>query len=315
MLILIEALLVAMGLVMLYFGAEWLIRGSVTIANKFRISQLVIGLTIVAFGTSTPELAVSMSSAVQGLSDVALGNVVGSNIANIGLILGISAIMAPIVVSKGIIRKEIPILIGVSVLLLLLSIDKVISILDGIILVIGLVGFTIFSYKTSKKEILVESDSEMVTIKKNVVPKAVILIGIGLGLLTIGSFVTVDNAIKIAQHLNISERVIGLTLVAVGTSLPELITSIVAAKKGHADLSIGNILGSNVFNILAIVGLTSTVSMITVNDMMWSDYYVMLGFAFILIPIMRSGFVVKRIEGFLLLVGYLAYTGILIILR
>lgn len=307
--ILINLLLVSIGLAMLYFGAEWLVRGSVTIANKLRISQLVIGLTIVAFGTSTPELSVSVSSAVQGISDVAIGNVVGSNIANIGLILGLAAIIRPLLIAKSTIKKEVLIMIGVAIILLLISIDGKISIQEGIGLAIGIVIFTIFSYKSSKKE---SSDIENPSIglnlaKKNLVPKSIILIGVGLGLLTLGSFITVENAVIIAQSFGISERIIGLTLIAIGTSLPELVTSIVAALRGHSDLSVGNIVGSNVFNILAILGIAATITGISVNENMFFDYYVMIGFSIILIPIMRSGFKISRIEGYGLVAAYFAY--------
>ena len=312
--LLISGLLVAVGLAMLYFGAEWLVRGSVSIAQKFKISQLVIGLTIVAFGTSTPELSVSVSSAINGVSDVALGNVVGSNIANIGLILGISAIIAPIAVARQTIRKEVPIMIGVSVLLLVVSLDAQISMIEGILLAIGVVAFTVFSYKSAKKEErIVEATNEVVSVQVTTYRSA-ILIGIGLVLLTIGSFVTVDNAVLIAQNIGISERVIGLTLVAVGTSLPELITSVVAARKGHADLSIGNIVGSNIFNILAIIGISASIAGITVSDSMWSDYYIMIIFALVLLPIMRTGFKISKLEGFTLLAGYLIYTAVLLLM-
>lgn len=311
----INIALVSVGLLMLYFGAEWLIRGSVTIANKMRISQLVIGLTIVAFGTSTPELSVSVSSAVQGISDIALGNVVGSNIANIGLILGISAIIRPIAVSKLVIRKEVPIMIGVTVLLVAISFDGTISVEEGIILAIGIVVFTVFSYKTSKKETgdIVNISAGLDLAKKHVVSKSIVLIGVGLALLTFGSFLTVENAVSIAKSIGISERVIGLTLVAVGTSLPELVTSIVAARRGHADLSIGNIVGSNIFNVLAIVGISATIAGISVVDSMFFDYYIMIAFSLVLIPIMRSGFVISKKEGYALLAGYLAYLTILLL--
>lgn len=317
---LLQLLLVAVGLVMLFFGAEWLVKGSVAIANKLRISQLVIGLTIVAFGTSAPELAVSVSSAMQGIPDVALGNVVGSNIVNIGLILGIAAIISPIVVKRNVIRKEIPILIGLSFLLILISVDGVISFVDGLMLVSGIVVFSVFSYRTSKKESadvtsVIESEEFHIVAKKNLMPKTVFLIGVGLTLLTFGSFLTVENAVKIAQQIGMSDRIIGLTLIAVGTSLPELITSVVAARKGHADLSVGNILGSNIFNILAIVGTSSIISEIAVNNLMWFDYFVMIGFALVLLPIVRTGFVISRIEGILLLVGYVGYTIFVLVWR
>jgi cation:H+ antiporter len=305
-------ILVAVGLAMLFFGAEWLVKGSVNIANKLRMSQLVIGLTIVAFGTSTPELAVSLSSAIKGISDVALGNVVGSNIVNIGLILGLSAFITPIAVARQTIRKEIPILVGVSLLLLAVSIDGSISFYDGILFVGGIVIFTIFSYKSARVEVASTTDLQSVNVKTY---KALILIGIGLALLTIGAFLTVDNAVIIAKQIGLSERIIGLTLVAIGTSLPELITSIVAAKKGHADISIGNILGSNIFNILAILGISSSFVAISVNESMWTDYIFMVLFAVVLLPIMKTGLKISRIEGILLVVGYVGYTIFLVFSR
>jgi cation:H+ antiporter len=306
-------ILVGVGLAMLFFGAEWLVKGSVTIANKLRMSQLVIGLTIVAFGTSTPELAVSISSATKGISDVALGNVVGSNIANIGLILGLSAFIAPIAVSRKTLRKEVPLMIGISFLLLAVSIDGSISFYDGILFVGGILIFTIFSYKTTRKEVV----ETVISNEKNdsSFSKSIILIIIGLILLTVGAFFTVDNAVIIAKEIGLSERIIGLTLVAVGTSLPELITSIVAAKRGHTDISVGNILGSNIFNILAILGISSSITTISVNDSMWTDYVFMILFAVILLPIIKTGLKIGKIEGILLVAGYVGYTAFLIFSR
>lgn len=311
--ILINSLLVAVGLIMLYFGAEWLVRGSVTIANKFRISQLVIGLTIVAFGTSTPELAVSLTSSLQGASDVALGNVVGSNIVNIGLILGIAAIIRPIIVTRSTIKKEVPIMVGVALVLILISLDGNISVFEGIALSVGIIIFVVFSYKSSKKESSgIENPSiGLDLVKKNVISKTVLMVGSGLALLTIGSFFTVENAVIIAQSFGVSERIIGLTLIAVGTSLPELVTSIVAALRGHSDLSVGNIVGSNIFNILAIIGISAAITGISVSDNMFFDFYVMIGFSIILIPIMRSGFKISKIEGYGLVAAYFAYLAYL----
>jgi cation:H+ antiporter len=307
--LIINIVLVSVGLAMLYFGAEWLVRGSVTIANKFRISQLVIGLTIVAFGTSTPELSVSVTSAIHGISDVSLGNVVGSNIANIGLILGIAAIIKPLLVAKSAIKKQVPIMIGVAIILILISIDGIISVEEGIILAIGIVIFTFYSLKSSKKESsdVEKTSGDLNLSKKNLVSKSIILIAIGLGLLTLGSFITVENAVSIAKSYGVSERIIGLTLIAIGTSLPELVTSIVAALRGHADLSVGNIVGSNIFNILAIIGISAAITGISVNENMFFDYYVMIAFSVILIPIMRSGFIISRKEGYGLVVAYFAY--------
>ncbi len=313
--LLINVVLVSAGLAMLYFGAEWLVRGSINIANKFKISQLVIGLTIVAFGTSTPELSVSISSALEGLPDVALGNVVGSNIANIGLILGLSAIITPILVTKSTVRKEIPIMIGVALILIVISIDGNISTIDGILLVIGIVAFTIFSYKSSKKDsndkslTTNESHTNNIQVQQSkIIPKSIFLVGIGLVLLSFGSFMTVENAVVLAHSFGISERIIGLTLVAVGTSLPELITSVIAARKGHGDLSIGNIIGSNIFNVLAILGISAAIAGISVSDAMWFDYSIMIVFSAALLIVMKTGFRINRIEGLVLISGYIAYT-------
>lgn len=305
-------LIVGAGLAMLYFGAEWLVKGAIAISSKLGVSQLVIGLTVVAFGTSTPELAVSVSSAMQGLSDVALGNVVGSNIVNIGVILGISAVISPIIVSKSAIRKEVPIMIGVAFLLLGIIIDGKIDYIDGIILVAGIIAFTWYSYRSSKKDSDIEEIPTPQILQKNVFSKSLAFIGIGLATLTVGSFLTVDNAVIIASSFGISDLFIGLTLVAIGTSLPELITSIVAAKKGHADLSVGNIVGSNIFNIMAILGISSLISGMVVSDQIFMDMAVMIVFSLVLIPIMRSGFVISRKEGMVLLGGYAAYVAYLL---
>ncbi len=305
--IIFNILLVGAGLTMLYFGAEWLVKGSIAISNKLGVSQLVIGLTVVAFGTSTPELAVSISSAMQGLSDVAIGNVVGSNIVNIGVILGISAIISPIIVSKSAIRKEVPIMIGVSFLLLAVIIDGKIDFVDGLLLAIGIIIFTGYSYRSSKKDTDIEEIPVSQVLQKNVFTKSIAFMIAGLLLLTGGSFLTVDNAVIIGANFGISELFMGLTIVAIGTSLPELITSIVAARKGHADLAIGNIVGSNIFNILAILGISSLISGITVSEQVLIDVGIMLAFSLVLIPIMRSGFVISRKEGIVLIAGYVGY--------
>ena len=300
-------LLVGAGLTMLYFGAEWLVKGSIAISNKLGVSQLVIGLTVVAFGTSAPELAVSVSSAMQGLSDVALGNVVGSNIVNMGAILGISAIVSPIIVSKSAVRKEVLIMIGVSFLLLAIILDGKIDSIDGILLVVGIIVFVWYSYKSSKKDTDIEEIPVSQILQKNVFSKSVVFMIAGLLLLTGGSFLTVDNAVIIGTSFGVSELFMGLTVVAIGTSLPELITSVVAARKGHADLSVGNIVGSNIFNIMAILGISSLISGITVSEQVLVDVGIMLAFSIVLIPIMRSGFVISRTEGILLIAGYVGY--------
>ncbi len=310
--IIFNFLLVGGGLTMLYFGAEWLVKGSIAISNKLGVSQLLIGLTVVAFGTSTPELAVSVTSSMQGLSDMALGNVVGSNIVNIGAILGISAIISPIIVSKSAIRKEVPIMIGVSFLLLAIILDGKIDFMDGVLFVIGIIIFTWYSYRSSKKDTDIEKIPVSQVLQKNIFSKSIVLIIVGLVLLTGGSFLTVDNAVIIGTSFGISELFMGLTVVAIGTSLPELMTSIAAARKGYADLAVGNIIGSNIFNILAILGISSLISGIAVSEQILIDVGIMLAFSLVLIPIMRSGFVISRKEGIFLIAGYVGYVAFLL---
>jgi cation:H+ antiporter len=327
--LLVNVLLIAAGLGMLYFGSEWLVRGSVSLAKKMRVSQLVIGLTIVAFGTSSPELVVSIGAAFQEQPDVALGNVVGSNIANIGLILGLSAAIFPIVVHVNTIRREIPIMIGVSLVLVLLSLyDGVITRFEGAALVAGLVVFIYFSYRFSKKESTgatqaIPAEKIFGTVQATVPPvlkesqekpgKAVLLVVAGMALLYFGASFTVDNAVVIATAVGMSERVVGLTIVAIGTSLPELITSVIAAKKKQADISIGNIVGSNIFNVLAIVGISSTIAGIRVNPEIFTDYAVMIAFSLVLVPLLRSGCLLSRKEGIGLVAAYFAYLAVLLI--
>jgi cation:H+ antiporter len=325
--LLVNVLLILAGLAMLYFGSEWLVRGSVSLAKKMRVSQLVIGLTIVAFGTSSPELVVSIGAAFHGQPDIAHGNVVGSNIVNIGLILGLSAVIFPLAVHVNMIRREIPVMIGIAFVLVLVSLyDGVITQLEGALLVAGILAFTFFSYRVSRKEsaaavqsIPVEKVSEAVQAAMPLVPeekdekpgKAVLLAGAGVVLLYFGASFTVDNAV-VATAAGISERVVGLTIVAIGTSLPELITSVIAAKKKQADLIIGNVVGSNVFNVLAIIGVSSAIAGISVNPAIFTDYAVMIGFSLVLLPLLRTGFVVSRKEGLVPVAAYCVYLEILL---
>lgn len=319
--IIINVLLVAVGLAMLFAGSEFLIRGSVKIAKRMHISQLVIGLTVVAFGTSTPELVVSINSALEGQADISLGNIIGSNIVNIGLILGLSAAIFPIAVHIKTIRREIPIMLAVSLIIIPISLDGTISQIDGAFLVISLIAFIYFSYRQSKKENtqipLIIDDNRENSISNNLaftpLIKNIVFVIIGIILLYFGSSFTVDNAVSIANSLGISERIIGLTIIAIGTSLPELITSVGAARKKHADLSIGNIIGSNIFNVLSILGISSLIIGIKVNFTIFIDYIVMIGFSAALIPVMKSGFIISKKEGYILVTAYLLYLGFLIV--
>ncbi len=302
----VNAVLTIVGLVILCVGGSWLVSGGVAIAKKLRISQMIIGLTIVAYGTSTPELAASMVAAVGSHTDLILGNIVGSNISNIGMVIGISAIISPLVVSKATTRKEVPIMIGVMLLLVAMSVDGEISQLDGVVLVAGLIAFTAYTLSRAKKER--ESITEDSSITKTPVPRAIALIVMGAALLYFGGFLTVENAVSIAENLGISETVIGITIIAIGTSLPELVTSVIAIRKGHTDIGIGTIVGSNIYNILMIMGVASVITGIAVVPGIFTDYLIMIGFAVVLIAFLRSG-IIPRPAGIGLAIAYTVYLG------
>ena len=307
----INAVLTIVGLVILCVGGSWLVSGGVAIAKKLRISQMIIGLTIVAYGTSTPELAASMVAAVGSHTDLILGNIVGSNISNIGMVIGICAVVSPLVVKKATTRKEVPIMIGVSLLLIAISVDGEISQLDGVMLVAGLIAFTAYTLSRAKKER--KSVTEDSSITKTPIPRAIVLIVIGAALLYFGGFLTVENAISIAENIGISETVIGITIIAIGTSLPELVTSVIAIRKGHTDIGIGTIVGSNIYNILMILGISSVITGIAVVPGMFTDYLVMIGFAVVLIAFLRSG-IIPRPAGIGLAIAYAAYLGYTLLL-
>ena len=302
----VNAVLTIVGLVILCLGGNWLVSGGVAIAKKLRISQMIIGLTIVAYGTSTPELAASMAAIVGSHTDLILGNIVGSNISNIGMVIGVCAVISPLVVKKATTRKEVPIMIGVSLLLIAISVDGEISQLDGVMLVAGLIAFTAYTLSRAKKER--EKVTEDSSITKTPVPRALVLIVIGAALLYFGGFLTVENAVLIAENLGISETVIGITIIAIGTSLPELITSIIAIRKGHTDIGIGTIVGSNIYNILMILGISSVITGIAVVPGMFTNYLVMIGFAVVLIAFLRSG-LIPRPAGIGLAIAYVVYLG------
>ena len=307
----ISAVLTVVGLVMLCFGGNWLVSGGVSIAKKFRISNLVIGMTIVAYGTSTPELAASIAAAGEH-SAIILGNIIGSNIANVGMVIGIAAILVPLAVSKSTLRKEIPIMLGVSFLLVLLSIDGELSHYDGILLLIGLGAFGIYTYKDAMKqraENKEEHKEETKQGKNNIYLKSAGLIGIGIVLLYIGAILTVENAVILAQEFGLSEKIIGLTVIAIGTSLPELITSIIAIRKGHADIGVGNIIGSNIYNILMIMGVGAALGGVMVGADVYVDYAIMIIFSLSLLIALKTG-IIGRAMGISLTIGYVAYLAV-----
>ncbi len=295
------------GSLFLYFGAEGLVKGSSSVAIKKGITPLVVGLTIVSFGTSSPELVVSISAALRGNAALAFGNVVGSNICNIALILGVAALIRPIKVNLKVIKTDILIMIGVTVLLIVLVLDNSISRFDGAILVIGIIAYNIFTMKMAKKE---KKDSEKYgEVKEKTWLDFLLILG-GLIILVVGANLFLSGAINIAKMLGASDVIIGLTIVALGTSLPELATSVVAAIKDQGDISIGNAIGSNIFNILAVLGIAALIRpimLVGADAFNTVDIGVMLLVSIILLPLAWSKLELSRLEGLFLLVIYFGY--------
>lgn len=315
-------ILLIIGLGLLVAGAELLVRGASRLAAAVGISPLVIGLTIVAFGTSAPELAVSVQAALNGQADISIGNVVGSNIFNVLFILGVAALIAPLIVSQQLVWLDVPIMIGVSFLLLIFSFDGKISWLDGLILFAGAIGYTVFAIYLGRKEgqpeVTAEYTQEYGPDKLGHTPHWLVnlgFIGAGLAALVIGSNWLVDGAIALAHLFGVDELIIGLTIVAAGTSLPEVATSIVASLRGERDIAVGNVVGSNIFNILTILGITGLITPggINVNPGALNfDMPVMVGVAVACLPIFFTGHLIARWEGGLFLGYYVAYTLYLI---
>jgi len=367
-------LLLIAGLVLLVVGGELLVRGASSVAAVFGISPLVIGLTVVAFGTSSPELAVSIQAGLSGNSDIAVGNVVGSNIFNVLFILGICALILPLLVSRQLVRREVPIMIGTSLLLLILALDGAIGLIDGLLLFTGMIGYTAWSIIASRQETAAaKGGDEPVTIDTIAGKSPLWLLGAvgvlvvalvgyllgwfdivvtgffvagallfiagslfgkggttragdiahqvgfilaGLGTLVLGAGWLIDSATAIAQAFGVSDLIIGLTIVAAGTSLPEVATSIIATIRKERDIAIGNVVGSNIFNILGILGIAAIVTPggLTVNPLIISfDMPIMIAVALACLPIFFTGFSIARWEGFLFLASYVAYTLFLIL--
>lgn len=313
-------LYLAGGLVLLVVGAEFLVRGASRLAVAAGISPLVIGLTIVAFGTSAPEMAVSVGAAWSGQADLALGNVVGSNIFNVLFILGVSALIVPLVVAQQLVRLDVPIMIVASVVTLLMGMDGTIGRIDGIILFAGILAYTAFLIRQSKKESAAVKDeySQEFGEKQSKVSRYalnVIYIVGGLVLLVLGARWLVDSSVAIAQYFGVSELVIGLTIVAAGTSLPEVATSVIASIRGERDIAVGNVIGSNIFNILSVLGLSSVVSPAGIEvapAALVFDIPVMIGVALACLPIFFTGYIITRWNGAMFLFYYVAYTAYLI---
>ena len=305
---------VLVGLILLCIGGYAIVSGGVSLAKKLRISSMVIGLTVVAYGTSTPELAASLLAAFNSHTELILGNIIGSNISNIGMVIGISAIFTPLLISRITVSRWIPIMIGVSLLVVAMSYDGEISQIDGIILIGALIAFTIYTIKTVKKQKAQDESIENETIegeyflskyKIETYPQSFALIGIGIILLFIGGHLTIDGAVNIAQSLGLSQLVIGVVIVAIGTSLPELITSIIAIAKKETDIGVGNIVGSNIYNILLILGVSSTLVGIPVVTDVFSNYYIMIAFSLVLFIGFRR--YIPRVVGVGLAIAFAVY--------
>jgi len=314
-------LLFGAGLVALVFGADWLVKGASSLAVRWGMSPLVVGLTIVAFGTSAPEMTVSTAAVLGGQTDLAIGNAVGSNIFNVLFILGLAAIITPLAVDTQVIRQEAPLMLGAGVLLLVLALDRSIDGLDGIILLGSLIAYTVFLIRQSRSASAAAAPAPDDEVTSTAAPawRSLLLVVVGLLLLVAGSRAMVIAAVDFARALGVSEVVIGLTVLAVGTSLPEVAASITAAVKGQRDLAVGNVVGSNIFNMLGVVGLAGTVAAASGQTLavpaavLHFDLWVMLAALAACLPVFITGREIARWEGVVFLAYYVAYTSYLIL--
>lgn len=311
---LITTLFFVVGLFLLAGGAELLVRGASKLAVRAGITPLVVGLTVVAFGTSAPELAISIKSGLAGESDLLLGNVIGSNVFNVLLVLGISAAITPLVVSQKLVRIDVPLMIGASLLLYVLALDGTISLPDGVLLFTLLllyIGYLLYESKRENIEVKQEYAEEYGSAPEKHWLWYVAFIIVGLGLLVVGARWLVDSAVTFAEYLGMSSLVIGLTIVAAGTSLPEAATSVMASIKGERDIAVGNLVGSNLFNIMSVLGLTAMVTpeQIAVSPgILGFDLPLMIAVSVACLPIFFTGYIIERWEGLLFLGYYLLYT-------
>lgn len=302
------------GLAILIAGGEVLVRGAVGIALKFNLSPLVIGMTIVSFGTSAPELLVSLKAALEGHPEIAIGNVVGSNIANIALVLGITTLILPIPVQKNTLKIDWPIMMAVSVLFYLFILNGVLNTWEGAVFVLLLLIFVIYQLKSSKSNETDDDDEALEEVKSNYSNVYLHLLFILLGVvgLAFGADWLLEGSVNIASNLGVSEHIISVTIVAFGTSVPELATSIIAALKKQMDISVGNLIGSNIFNLLGVLGITAIIKEIPIsNQVITNDVFWMLGTSFLLLPFMLN-YNISRWKGTVLTLSYLAYVFFLL---
>lgn len=300
--------LLVLGFVLLIKGADLFVDGSSSIAKHMKIPSVIVGLTIVAMGTSAPEASVSITAAIAGNSDISLGNIVGSNIFNFLIVIGVSAMIFPIISHKDIIKRDLWWNLGITILLLVLILDKKLSRIDGIILLIGMALYLFVVIRNALKNRTQESNEELLS-----VPKSIIFMIIGLAAIIFGGNLVVDNASIIAKSLGLSETLIGLTIVAIGTSLPELVTSITAAKKKEAGIALGNAVGSNIFNILFILGASSALTPMNVAPELFIDTIILIAVGIIIFIFAYTGRKTNRTEGIICTLLYVAYTAYIII--
>lgn len=320
--VLLAVLFVVAGIALLVGGADLLVRGAVTLASAARVPVAVIGLTVVAMGTSLPELTVSLSAALRGADDIGLGNVIGSNIFNIGIVLGLSALIRPMRVHGTAVRLEWPFMFLASFQLLLLARDGALDRLEGAFFVTGLILFTAYMVRLGRSELEAEEAADLAETVQMLSPherlrsisSALLLVALGSAVLILGGDLLLRGAVALSRAMGMTERIIGLTIVAAGTGAPEVATSLMAARRGQNEIAIGNVIGSNIMNILAILGVTALVAPLTVAaQMVSSDLWWMLGFTLILYPMMRTGHVLGRRDGAVLVGGYVTYLTLLIL--
>jgi cation:H+ antiporter len=303
--------LLFIGLALLLVSGEVLVKGAVGLATRLQISKLVVGATVVSLGTSAPELLVSMQAALAGHPEIAIGNVVGSNIANIALVLGLVLIIFPLNVDKGTINLDWPVMMFASILFYLMAMNGILSFFEGILLVVFLIAYVSYAVYKSRKQSKLDAESDFIDLKSEARRGygflLLLIIGGSIGLV-FGARWFLQGAVAIAEQFNVSEHLISVTLVAFGTSVPELFTSLVAAFRKQTDISIGNLIGSNTFNILAILGITSIVKEVAVSERMLSaDMFWMLGISFLLLPFFLLGRQLTRWQGIVLVMSYIAY--------
>ena len=312
-----DLLYVLAGIALLYVGGEVLVKGAVTISRLYGISSFVVGLTVVAFGTSTPELASTLIAVWRGSPDLALGNIIGSNSANIGLILGATAMIEPIRAHRDFLRRETPLLLVISTILCVVVYDGELSRPEGLTMTVLLLAYMIFLFFFTEPLEVHESDEDGADETSAIAIGtlgALLMVGAGALTLVAGASAMIEGAVNLARQTGVSERVIGITLVAFGTSLPELATAVVAALRKESDIALGNVVGSNIFNILGVLGVTAATHPFTIpTPAPWSDIIIMLAFSVLLIPFVATSQEINRAEGALILAAYLAYVAILFV--